>query len=162
MHIEDSRIARFNALNSVGISFTPSNAGAELHVNNVTISENGNGATGGGIVIQPTGSGSAFVTLRDIRVRNNANNAIRIDSTGNTGIRAVVTIENADVTGNGNGINVIAAAGTAPTSVMISDSSITANGTGVTANGGLATVRVGDSVITGNITGVSAINSGES
>ena len=160
VHIEDSRIARFNATNSVGISFTPSNAGAELHVNNVTISENGSLATGGGIVIQPTGSGSAFVTLRDIRVRNNANNAIRIDSTGNTGIRAVVTIENADITGNANGINVIAAAGTAPTSVMISDSSITANGTGITANGGLATVRVGDTVITGNITGVSAINSG--
>jgi hypothetical protein len=159
VHLEDSTIRRFNALNSAGISFTPSNAGAELHVNNVTITENGNGATGGGIVIQPTGTGSAFVVLRDVRVRNNANNAIRVDATGNTGIRNVVTLENVEMTGNGNGLNVIAPAGTSPTGVVLSRNTISANGTGITANGGLATVRVDESVITGNITGLSIVNS---
>ena len=158
VHIEDSRIQRFNASGSFGISFQPSVAGMELHVNNTTISENGSGATGGGIQIQPTGSGSAFVTLRDVRVRNNANNAIRIEANTAT-TRHNVTIENSEISGNGNGISVVAPAGTTPTGVMVNDTTISFNGTGILADGGLATVRVGDSVIAGNLTGVSAINS---
>jgi hypothetical protein len=157
--IEDSTIRRWQAANSAGVSFTPSNAGARLLINNTTITENGNGASGGGIVVQPTGTGSAVVSLRDVRVFDNANNGIRIDATGNTGTRNIVTMENVEVSGNGHGISIIAAAGTTPTGVMIRDSSISGNGFGIIANGGFATVRVSDTMITGNTTGVSAVNS---
>jgi hypothetical protein len=157
--IEDSTIRRFNAANSAGISFAPSNAGARLFVNNVTITENGSGSTGGGIVIQPTGTGSAVVSLRDVRIRNNANNGIRVDATGNTGTRNTVMIDNVEIAGNGHGIAVTAQAGTTPTAVMVRDSTITGNGFGIIANGGFASVRVGNSGITGNTTGVTAVNS---
>jgi hypothetical protein len=157
--IEDTTIRRFNAANSVGISFTPSNANARLIVNNVTVTENGNAASGGGIVIQPTGTGSAVVSLRDVRIFNNANNGIRIDSTGNTGTRNIVMIENVNLTGNGHGIAVTAPVGVTPAGVMIKNSAIVGNGFGIIANGGLATVRVSDTAITGNTTGVSTANS---
>jgi hypothetical protein len=156
--IEDSTIRRFNAANSAGISFAPSNAGARLFVNNVTITENGNGATGGGIVIQPTGAGSAVVSLRDVRIRNNANNAIRIDSTNNSGTRNTVMIDNVEMAGNGHGLAVVGPAGSTPINVVVRGSTIVGNGFGIIANGGVAAVRVSDTAITGNTTGIATAN----
>ena len=60
LHVQDCSIKRFNAVNSNGISFAPSGA-SELYVSDTLISENGNGITGAGIQIQPTGGGSAKV-----------------------------------------------------------------------------------------------------
>src|SRR4051812_45054585 len=50
LHIEDCVIRRFNAANSQGVSFQPSGASL-LYIVNTTITTNGSGATGGGILI---------------------------------------------------------------------------------------------------------------
>jgi hypothetical protein len=65
--IEDCVIRRFNLANSFGISFQPTGTTA-LYVSNSTISQNGSGATGGGIQIQPTGSGGGRVIVTNSRI----------------------------------------------------------------------------------------------
>ncbi|HEX8526356.1 hypothetical protein [Allosphingosinicella sp.] len=160
LHVEDTVIRRFNATNSQGISFQPAGA-AELYVTNTTISQNGNAATGGGILIQPTGAGgSAKVVLRDVRVFNNDNTGMRVDSSGNTNATGIsVAIENSQFSGNGTGIAAVAV-GTNPIVIMLADSTVANNsGTGILGNGTGVTMRVGNTTITGNATGVNAAGS---
>jgi hypothetical protein len=156
VHIEDSTIRRFNAANSFGISFQPS-AATQLYITNTTIAENGSGATGGGILIQPTGAGgSARVFLDNVRFSNNANNAFRIDTTGNTAPAGIiVTIEDSTFTGSANGVVVNTPAATTSAAVMLNGSRVAYNTTtGILASGGTARLRVSDTTITGNGTGV--------
>ncbi|HEX8669819.1 MAG TPA: hypothetical protein VF727_15745 [Allosphingosinicella sp.] len=157
LHIEDSNIRRFNSSGSFGVAFKPG-IPARLYINNVTIADNGNGATGGGVLIQPTGAGgTAQVTMRGVRVNNNANTGIRIDSTGNTNTSGI-SVEIYDSQFNGNGTGVVGlAAGTNPIAIMLTDSHVSNNtATGILANGSAVQMRVGNTTITGNATGVTA------
>ena len=159
LHIEDTTIRRFNAANSHGLSFQPSGP-AELFISNTTIADNGNGATGGGILLQATGSGNIVAVMRNVRVRNNANIGIRIDSTSNTGTRNNVVMDEVEISGNAQGLTVISQIGTTPASVLVQDSTISGNGGGIFANGGTAAVRVTETAIIGNTSGVSNANGG--
>jgi hypothetical protein len=160
LHIEDSTIRRFNAANSFGVSFQPSGA-ARLYISNTTIADNGSGATGGGILIQPTGAnGSARASLRNVTVQNNANTGLRVDSTGNTnGTGNSVLVENSRFEGNATGVALVSV-GTNPIGLMLVDSSVSNNsGTGIIGNGTGVTARVGNTTITGNANGVLAAGS---
>jgi len=161
--IEDSTIRRFNAANSFGVSFQPS-GNSVLTMNNVTITDNGNGITGGGILIKPTGAGGAGrVTLRNVRVSANANLGILLDTTGATSPSGVgMIIEDSMIARNAAGVMVLVPAGTSPTTSMIVNSLIVNNaGTGLTGDGAAATIRVGNTTISGNGTGVSALNTSQ-
>ena len=163
LHIEDSVIRRFNAANSFGVSFAPT-AASRLYITNTIIANNGNGVTGGGILIQPAaGAGaSARVQLRNVRVDDNTNNGIRIDSTGNTSpIGTFVVIENSQVTGNTtNGIAMIAPAGASGVRVMLNRSTVSNNTLVALLGDGISgRMRVGNTTITNNGTGVSLLNS---
>jgi hypothetical protein len=159
LHVHDTVIRRFNAASSRGISYQPSGP-SELYITDTIIAENGNAATGGGILIQPTGTGNAIVTMRNVKVHNNAGTAIQIDSTANTGTRTNVIMDNVSVAGNNAGIVVVSQIGTTPTSVLIRNSTIFGNGSGITANGGTAAVRSAGNSIFGNSTGVTQLNGG--
>jgi hypothetical protein len=160
LHIEDSVIRRFNSVGSQGVSFAPSAASA-LYITNTTITGNGNGNSGGGILIQPTGAGgSAKVTMRDVRILDNANAAFKIDTTGNTAAAGItVTMEDSQMAGSAAGIVVNAPAGTTSATLMVNDSVIANNTFGLLASGATARIRVGDSTIHGNGTGVTVQNS---
>lgn len=155
LHIQNSTIRRFAAANSLGVHFAPSGA-SELYITNTTIAENGNGATGGGIEIKPTGAaGSAKVELRSVRLQNNVNNAFRVDTTGNTGPGITVSIEDSQLVGSSNGLVVSTPAGTTSATVMLANSTVSNNsGIGILASGAAARARVGNTTITGNGTGV--------
>jgi hypothetical protein len=159
LHIEDCTIRRFNAANSFGISYQPSGA-SKMFILNTTIADNGNGATGGGILIQPTGAGgSAKVEMRGVRVVHNTNTGIRIDSSGNTNATGItVSIQDSEISGQtAGGLAVVTGVGTNPIAVMLVDSTIANNvGTGVIGNGTGVQIRVGGTTITGNATGVNA------
>jgi hypothetical protein len=145
--IEDCVIRRFNAANSAGISMAPSGS-TQLYVTNTTISQNGAVGSGGGIVIAPTGTGSAKVTLTNVQAFANFNDALRV-----TGSNVLVSIEKSSFSGSVNGINVQA---TANVSLMMNDSQVLHNtGTGILGNG-VSNLHVGNSTIYGNATGVSA------
>jgi hypothetical protein len=142
-----------------GISFQPAGA-ARMTLHDVTITNGGTGATGGGILIQPTGAGgSARVSIQDARVSGNANTALRIDSTGNTNATGItVSIVNSQFDENTNGIAVVNAVGTNPIAVMLTDSTVAANtGAGIITNGAGVQMRVGNTTITGNASGVTAV-----
>jgi hypothetical protein len=156
LHIEDCTIRRFNAANSFGISYQPSGT-SRLYVTNTTVADNGSAATGGGILISPTGAaGTARVVLKGVRVVNNANNGVRVDTTAGTFNQGVgVVIEDSNISGNVNGISTNAAAVVMGASV---NNSVIANNTGIgiVVSGASSTVRVGNTTITGNATGLSA------
>jgi hypothetical protein len=150
LHIEDTNIRRFNAANSVGVSVAVTGA-AKLYMNNVTVAENGNGATGGGIVIAPGVGGSVAAVITNTRVRGNANNGIRLDS-----VNGVITavIDKTDISGNGSGVAVVAGQ---TINGMLTDSIVANNGgAGIIGNGAAATLRVGNTTVTGNVSGVTA------
>lgn len=162
VHIQNSIIRSFQAVNGVGISFQPSGA-TQLTVLNSTIANNGSGVTGGGILIQPTGAaGTGRITLRNVHVQNNANIGIRVDTTGNTaGAGINMSIEGTSSTGNATGISVLTPAGTTSAILMINGTLVANNsGVGIVVNGTAARARVGNSTITGNGTGVSQIGGG--
>jgi hypothetical protein len=160
LHVRNSIIRNFRATNGLGISFAPSAAAAELYVTDTIIADNGTGSTGAGILVQPTGTGSAIVSLRNVNIQDNASDGIRVDSTGNTGTRTTVMISNSEIAGNGGtAVNVVAAAGTTPTSVVVRETVLSSNGVGLIANGGNATVRASGNTIIGNGIGVSVTNS---
>jgi hypothetical protein len=165
--IEDSVVRRFNAANSFGISFQPAGP-AQLFVRNVTIADNGLGSQGGGINVQPTGAGTAQVTLENVRLVNNANVGFRTVTAAGNGAAGIVGLLDdvtvARTTGGitSVGIQAFTVAGAPPASLMVVNSNVSHNsGIGINANGSLATIRVANTNITGNNVGVEA-NGGSS
>jgi hypothetical protein len=152
--IEECVIRRFNSASSFGVSFQPTGA-TKLYISNTTISQNGSGATGGGINVQPTGAGSAQVWLKDVRVLNNANDGLHIDSTSNPGALQKVDVQNSDFVGNANGVNAIGPAGANLNVAFINSRAVNNTGTGLIATNGVIYLT-GHSTIFGNNIGVSA------
>jgi hypothetical protein len=130
-----------------------------LVVNNSLIADNGNGATGGGIVIKPGAAGGGKVSMTNVRIVNNANNGLMVDGTGSSGTGIFVSIENSLVAFNANGIQALHPVGGQAILITGNGLQIVNNsGTGILGNGGAATMRIGNSTIAGNGTGVSRLN----
>jgi hypothetical protein len=149
LHIEDSTIRRFNAVNSVGVSVAPTGA-AKLYITRTTISENGNGNTGGGISIAPGVGGSVQAVLTNVRSDNNANAGLRGDSTNGA---VTIVVDDSSFSGNATGVAML---GGAPNLRALINDSVVANnaGVGVVNSGATSTIRVADTTITGNAQGV--------
>ena len=163
LHVMDTVIRRFNAANSFGISFQPSTGASRLFLNNVTVADNGGAASGGGVLIQPSGTGSAQVVLENTRIIDNVNIGFRVivsAGTGAAGVTGLLDEVTVARTNGGDGIQAVAAAGAPPARLMIVNSNVVANSSrGITADGSSATMRVARSNITTNGTGVQAVNS---
>ncbi len=159
LHLHNVSIRRFT---QSGIQFAPSGP-AKLLVTDSEIS--GNAPTSlvtgvGGIVVQPSGAGSAVVSLSNVKLQNNFV-GFRADGTGSSG-GISASISECDVTGNlNNGIASFTPAGGASTSVMVSRTTVSGNGgKGLSANGAAAILRVGGSTISGNAGGNAQILGG--
>lgn len=152
LHIEDTVIRRFNAANSFGVSFQPSTGVGNLFMSNVTVTQNGSGITGGGVLIKPTATGVARAVINNSRIQNNAHHGISVDTTGYTGGGIAVTMTNSEVSGtSGDGILALAPPATSSITMMIAGSVIANNSAiGIGANGSTVRIRVGTSTITGN------------
>jgi len=146
--------------NLIGIDFTPSGAG-ELHVSNCTVSDNGSN-TGAGILIAPTGSGSATVHFENVRVENNRVGIV-LDGAASTGGIAM-SVRDSTIGGSAAfGLGVFeAVTGGSPSTVQVARTTISSNvGQGIFASRSMASVRVRQSEITGNAVGVQIQNGGE-
>lgn len=141
-----------------GIMFAP-NGPAHLVVKDSTIDTNGNGSSGAGIRVVPSGNGSARVTLERVTVTSNTF-GIAVDGTDSTaGINA--TISNSTMSSNANdGIVAVTSEGHAPIGVTVTNSRSTNNGYGIRSIGPNVTVRVKNSEIVGNGIGLKASSSG--
>jgi hypothetical protein len=160
--IEDSTIHSFNAASGRGISFQPSGT-SRLFIRNTTIHNNGQAATGGGILIQPTGgSGNAKVHIDSVMVNNNANGAITIDTTGATsGLGVLVNVSNSTLTGGLHGVLVNTPVGTTFARANITNSSVTHNNTGLSVNGTNALIRASGNLISDNGFGMGIAGGGQ-
>jgi hypothetical protein len=168
LHVHKLHIRNFRSNSGLvgGIFFAP-NAYAELYVADSYITDNGTAGNNGGIVIQPTATGAANVSVNRVRLENNST-GISVDGTQTTGVAVNVTILDSLVAGSaGNGISAVTTAGHAAVSVFFDHSVASGNfGSGLKADGGAAsgmgsaTVRIGGSTIVLNVTGVSTAGLG--
>ena len=156
--VEDCFIFNFTAAgtNGFGIRVRPTLVQTpRLIVNNTTILNSGTGSTGGGIFVEIGTGSAAFVTLNNLNISlNNSSTGISLNTAGaGPVIRATSTrsqISNATV-----GISATAAVGAAPSSIVISDTAVVNNTTGILTGGTQGAARVSNSVIAGNGTGLS-------
>ena len=158
VHLQNSVIRNYRATNGNGISYQPSGAGV-LTVTNVTIADNGNGATGGGILIQPTGaSGTSRVFHDTVRLINNDNAGIRMETTGQTsGSGNILHVSNSAFTGSANGLTQNTPIGTSFAIANVTGSQFTnLFGNVLSVNGASSTIRISESMITasGNPTAI--------
>lgn len=154
LHVENVNISGLGKAPAIGIKFAPTTA-ARLYVSNSSISDSGNGAVGGGIVVSPSGSGSARVMIERTTITNNVFGIAVDGSNSNAGINMTV----ADSVTSGNtqdGIVATTSASGAPIGVMLKNTkSVNNYGFGIRSIGPNVTVRADSSSVIGNGTGLS-------
>jgi hypothetical protein len=142
----------------IGINFAPSGP-AKLIVLDSLVTAAGAGATGGGIIVKPTGNGNAQISLERTNVVGNVF-GIALDGSDSTGgINATI----ADSTFSSNsqdGIVATSAAGHAPIGVTVKNSKSINNAIGIRSIGPNVTVRVDGSSVIGNGTGLATLSGG--
>jgi hypothetical protein len=132
----------------------------ELYVLDSIISTNGRAADGGGIVIQPVGSGSARVAIERTRVENNTY-GVFANGTGSTGVIAVQMRDSVSGANAFGGVSAFTAAGQSTTSITLERSSSLLNGTnGVLSQGSPAFVLLAESTVMSNGTGLNIQSGG--
>ena len=163
LHIQNCVFKNFEGGDKGGLVFQPT-GNSQLFVSDTIFFNNGSAANTGGIVVQPSGTGSANVVLDRVHLENNVV-GLRLDAavfaTGGNGIHAVM--RDSVVSGNASdGVSVFTQTGK-PSSFLFVDHSHMVNnaGSGIRADGPHATVLLRDSVITRNGTGVTTVNSGQ-
>lgn len=146
LHVEDCTIRHF--LNA-GITIQPATS-ARFVVTRTTLFNNGNGSTGSGLIVKPTGGGTSGAVDHVIANRNT--NGIQADGSAggvvNFSVTDSVLTENTLVGANSTTSSVAAG-------MMLQRVAVTGNGTGLQNASGSSFLRVGDSLITANGTGVS-------
>jgi hypothetical protein len=161
LFVENCVIQRSIVTPGIGIKVAPGGGStARLYVTDSVITGNGLAASGGGIVIQPTGTGSARVVIERTRVENNTY-GIFANGAGSTGLIAV-QIRDSGVSGNAfNGISAYTATGQSVTSITVERSSSTLNGgDGILAQGSVGYVTLAASTVVSNVTGLHTVSGG--
>ena len=154
VHVQHCLIRNFRSASAgFGINFAPSGA-SQLYVSDTTVSDNGTGTIGGGIIIAPTSTGSPNVVLTDVHVENNVA-GIKVDGTGGTGAINLSLVDSLSAGNTGSGLVVLSSAGHSTTIAMVNHSNLSNNVDGLRGDGPLTTVRIGSSIIGGNTLGVS-------
>jgi hypothetical protein len=153
LHVENVDISGVGQSPAIGIKFAPTTA-AKLYVSNSSISDSGTGTVGGGIVVSPSGSGSARVIVERTTITNNVF-GIAVDGSGSTG-GINMTVTDSVTSGNTqDGIIATTPGGGAPIGIMVKNSKSVNNAFGIRSLGPNVTVRASNSTIIGNSTGLS-------
>jgi hypothetical protein len=141
LHVEDCSIRNFSGF---GIVVKPA-ANATFQVLRTTLWDN----TLGGIQVRPTG-GTSLGSIDKVTIVKNGT-GVAVDGFGG-GAGANVSVRDSTINGNTTGV---LANSTVAVNAMVMGSTVSNNGTGLSAVNAGATLRVGSSIITGNTTGVS-------
>jgi len=162
VHIQNCVIRNFESGNvALGIAFIPT-VRSQLFVSDTIIFNNGSTSLTGRILIEPHATSSANVVLDRVHLENNVD-GLRIDSRFGSGPGAHVVVRDSVFSGNAaNGIHAQTTAGKSPAFALVEHSTMVNNGqSGILADGPGATLLLSDSTITRNGTGVSTVNSGQ-
>lgn len=141
-----------------GIEFAPSAGTPELFILNSVIATNGSDTSGGGIQIAPTGSAGARVHIDGTKILDNLV-GIRADARETTG---TIDVAISDTVVSGSAFHGVAAVGGSGRVRMMLDGVVSSNnsGDGVRAVGSNVGVRIGRSTVSYNGTGVTAKDGG--
>ncbi len=155
---ENCTFQNFTAAPGTAILFAPSAAVAYLTIRDSLFANNGLGTSGGGIIIQPSGSGSAHAVIERTTVENNTY-GIFANNTGGTGT-ILLHIKDSTVANSAfNGISAYTAVSI--TAIVIDHSSSLINGgSGILAQGSGGLVFLTDTTVMSNVTGLSATSGG--
>jgi len=132
LHVENCRIAGWQDGGlGKGIAFHPGAGTSALFVIDSIVDNNGLSTSGGGIMVEPTGSATVSVVIQGTKVTKNTNGIIA-DASGSTG-PVQVQIKDSVIANNGTGV--YAVSGPAPNFISISNSMSVGNQYGVAAGG---------------------------
>jgi len=137
-----------------GIAFQP-NASSKLVVSDTFVANN---KGGNGIAVAPSGSGTVTAVFTRVEVDNNGD-GILVDSTLYLGTELNATAADSVAAGN-TGVGFKVNSNGTGLSLMMFRSVAASNGTGITAQGNFATLRIGQSTVTGNTSGWTALLGG--
>jgi hypothetical protein len=140
-----------------GISFVPASGASELYVADSVIV----GSSLRGIRVEPSGNAGAKAVLDRVRVENAPFSSFGIIVSGfSTGGSITATVRDSVAAGNAM-IGIVASeGGSGTTNVMIDRSASVDNTTGVQATGAGTTILIGDSTVTRNGTGLKPFSGG--
>jgi hypothetical protein len=157
VHVQRCTITNFTTGPAAGIQFiSAGSAPSQLFVSDSVLSNNGNTASNGGVVIAPTGSGAVTVVLARVQLEGNSSGLVA------TGTAGPITISASDSSFSGSpnaGVYATAAQGL-ETQVLLSRSAVVGNGTGIAVEGTQASVLASETTIAGNATGLIVANDG--
>src|SRR5262249_11915274 len=159
--LENCVVQNWNAStgSSIGIGIRvapPAGVTARLHVTDSLIRNNGLAASGGGIIIQPAGSGSARVVIERARVENNTF-SIFANGIGSTGVISVQVRDSVVSDSAFSGISAFTSAGHSITSITVDHSSSGLSGAnGILAQGAGGFVFLREATVLSNLTGLYA------
>ncbi len=150
--------------NPQGIFFAPS-GDSQLFVSDTIVRDNVTDQAVG-ILIRPTGTGTASVALERVQVLNNGQGGIVATAGGSGGVGTVVNIAVRDSVASGNGATGILAGSQVggPNVIMTLDHvAATSNGIGIEADGSdmdVGGIALSNTQVSGNGTGLMSVNGG--
>ncbi len=146
--------------NGAGVLFTPSTGTSTLTMSDSSVFNNGTGTSdGGGIILQPSGSGSAQVVLQNVSVYGNTV-GLRADASTTSGFVRVAIANSIFSTNVNGGVSALTVGGMGFASVSLENTTTANNGQGLNANGPNTMIRFGFSSVVGNTLGVQQFNGG--
>jgi len=167
LHVQNCVIKNFEGVPfGFGIGFAPSAGNSQMFVSDSIIFNNGSINGTAGIAISPgafsAGIGSANVVIDRVHLENNVDGLL-LDGNVDVANGSHVTIRDSVISGNAaNGIHALTVANRAPALAIVERSSILDNaGNGILADGPRAVILLSDSTISRNGAGVTTVNSGQ-
>ncbi|GGI29216.1 right-handed parallel beta-helix repeat-containing protein [Bradyrhizobium guangdongense] len=140
-----------------GISFAP-NATSQLFVSDSIVSNNSGGIQ---VATASAGTHGIFAVLNRVQVENNATFGIKVDGTGGTGAISATARDSVSAGNLTNGIWATAPSGASAIRLLVDRSAAVNNaGVGILSDGPSTQVILNNSAVTGNITGLSFTNGG--
>lgn len=143
---------RTAAPNGNGVLLNHTAGLVELNIDQCTITENGLNNDGAGILVAPTGSGAANVSISNTKVFNNTR-GVRGDASGTSGTVNIVVTDSVVTANTLSGLSIVSGA-VSPGLLTITDTVASLNASGVNSNGAAAVARLSSTVITGNTSGL--------
>jgi hypothetical protein len=153
---EDCTFQNFTASPGVAIKFEPSSAGAHLTITDSVFASNGLAASGGGIVIAPSGGVTASVVIERTQLAGNTYGIAAV------GIGGTVLVEVRSSTIASSVFDGIQAVTTGPVASIVLEhsASVQNGGNGIYAQGASAYVSLRDSTVDWNSTGLATSSGG--
>ena len=162
LHVQNCVIRNFEAGQGDGINMENS-GNTQLFVSDTIVFNNGFNSFSGGIVVAPQSAGTVNAVLDRVHLENNID-GLRIDGTlgFGGGIGSHVIVRDSVLSGNaGSGIHALTGGHAAAFAVVTRSSMVNNKQNGILADGARATLLLNDSTVTRNSTGINTINSGQ-